>query len=339
MNKLRIVHVGCGGISDAWFKALKDRTDLEVVGLVDLNLSAAEQCAARQFLPDAATGTDLDAMLVRTKPDLVFDCTVPAAHVQVTLAALRHGCHVLGEKPMADTMPNAQLMLAAARQAGKLYAVMQNRRYLANVRALRRFLESGVIGRVTTAYCDFFIGAHFGGFRDEMEHVLLMDMAIHTFDQARYITGADPVTALAHEWNPPGSWYKHGASAVATFEMSHDQVFSYRGSWCSEGLDTSWEAAWRIIGEKGAVTWDGFDTFRAQEVVPSEGMFRKKKDCDVPYARDALKRIGHAGCIDEFVAAVRSGSEPQTICTDNVKSLAMVHAAVASATTGKRESC
>ena len=46
-----------------------------------------------------------------------------------------------------------------------------------------------------------------------------------------------------------------------------------------------------------------------------------------------------AGCIDEFVAAVRSGSEPQTICTDNVKSLAMVHAAVASATTGKRESC
>jgi predicted dinucleotide-utilizing enzyme len=118
MNKLRIVHVGCGGISEAWFQALKDRTDIEVVGLVDLNPAAAAGCAARQKLPDAATGSDLDAMLAKTRPDVVFDCTVPSAHVQVTITALRHGCHVLGEKPMADTMPNAQRMLAAAKQAG-----------------------------------------------------------------------------------------------------------------------------------------------------------------------------------------------------------------------------
>ena len=339
MNKLRIVQVGCGGISNAWFTALKDIPDVEVVGLVDLNPAAAEQCAVRHALATAAKGTDLEAVLRATKPDIVFDCTIPAAHVQVTTTALRHGCHVMGEKPLSDTMPNARLMLAEARKAGRIYAVMQNRRYVAGVQALQRFLAGGAIGRITTVHCDFFIGAHFGGFRDVMEHMLLLDMAIHTFDQARYLTGADPLTALAHEWNPPGSWYQHGASAMALFEMSHDIVYSYRGSWCSEGLDTSWESAWRIIGEKGAVTWDGASTFRAQEVTGSEGFVRTRTDREVACNPDALCRTAHAGCIDEFLDAVRTGKTPQTICTDNIKSLAMVHAAVASATSGQRVKC
>ena len=60
---------------------------------------------------------------------------------------------------------------------------------------------------------DFFIGAHFGGFRDEMAHVLLLDMAIHTFDQARKILGADPVSVYCHEFNPAGSWYAGASSA------------------------------------------------------------------------------------------------------------------------------
>ena len=41
-----------------------------------------------------------------------------------------------------------------------------------------------------------------------MESPLILDMAIHTFDQARFITGADPVSVYCHEFNPPGSWYK-----------------------------------------------------------------------------------------------------------------------------------
>ena len=339
MNKLRIVHVGCGGISNNWFSALQDLPDVEVVGVVDLNRTAAEQSAARHKLAAATIGTDLEAILNQTKPDIVFDCTIPAAHVQVTTTALRHGCHVLGEKPLSDSMPNARLMLAEAGKAGRIYAVMQNRRYLPNMLALRSFLASGAIGRITTAHCDFFLGPHFGGFRDEMEHALLVEMAIHTFDQARYLTGADPRTAMAYEWNPPGSWFRHGASAMALFEMSRDIVYSYRGSWCAEGVDTPWESAWRIIGEKGTVTWDGADTFRAQEVTGADGFFRARADRAVPYNPEAMPRKGHAGCIDEFLAAVRNGKVPQTICTDNIKSLSMLYAAIESASLGKKVKC
>jgi predicted dehydrogenase len=260
----------------------------------------------------------------------VFDCTIPEAHVDVTLTALQHGCHVLGEKPLADSMENARRSVAAAQAAGKIYAVIQNRRYDPNLLRLCDFLASGAIGKVTTVDADFYIGAHFGGFRDHMQHVLLLDMAIHTFDAARKIAGADPLAVYCHEWNPAGSWYDHDAAAVAIFEMSDDLVFTYRGSWCAEGLNTTWESEWRIVGTTGSVRWNGADRFQAQVVAETGGFFSTWKDLNLPPGPQEMA-TGHAGVIREFVDCVRTGGIPQTTASDNIKSLAMVFAAIASA--------
>jgi len=306
---------------------------------VDLNLAAAEKRAVEHGLAGVPTGTNLVAMLKKVEPDMVFDCSVPEAHVTVTTTALRHGCHVLGEKPLADKMSNARKMVAAAKKSGRLHAIMQNRRYLFPILSMRRFLDSGALGRITTVHCDFFMGVHFGGFRERMRHPLLLDMAIHTFDQARFLTRADALNVIAHEWNPPGSWYDHDASAIAMFEMTNKQVYCYRGSWCSEGLDTTWESSWRIIGDKGSVSWDGGQTFQAQSISGQNGFTRKLKNLTVPCARPAGMLEGHAGCIAEFIRCVRTGRKPQTFCTDNIKSLAMVHAAIASAEKGRRVVC
>jgi predicted dehydrogenase len=302
---------------------------------VDLQEEAACARAEEYGLSDALVGADLEALLERTRPDAVFDCTVPEAHKDVTLTALRHGCHVLGEKPIADTLDHARETVAAARASGKIYALIQNRRYDPNIRALQRFLQSGAIGPITTVNSDFYIGAHFGGFRDRMQHVLLLDMAIHTFDAARLISGADPLSVYCKEWNPRGSWYDHDASAVAVFEMTHGIVYTYRGSWCAEGLNTTWESEWRVVGQVGGLRWDGADGLQAQVVAEKGGFFSKTEDIAVPPYVSAAKTGGHAGLIREFVACVETGTVPETICTDNIKSLAMVFAAVESAQSGR----
>lgn len=335
-NKPRIVLTGCGGISNAWLGTDVVKKHVEIVGLVDINEAAAAQKAEQFALAEAETGPRLTAVLKRTEPDAVFDCSTPEAHCDVTLTALRHGCHVLGEKPMADTMPNARKMLRAAEKAGKLYAVMQNRRYQPEIRRLQRFLDSGVIGKVTTVQSNFFIGAHFGGFRDEMQHVLLLDMAIHSFDQARLITGQDAEAVYCNEWNPAGSWYKHGASAVAVFEMTNNVIYTYQGSWCSEGCNTSWECAWHIIGEKGSIQWDGGSTFKCEVPKGTTGLIHKQRERKVPMGCPKRLTGGHAGPIAEFVQCLRNGGIPETICTDNIKSLAMVHGAVRSAMQQRR---
>jgi predicted dehydrogenase len=252
-EKLTAVLVGCGGISGAWLSPLAEEPTIEIVGLVDLNEENARKKAV-EFNLKADVGTDLDTMLKLKQPDIVFDVTVPDAHYDVILTALAAGCHVLGEKPLADSMEHARAMVAAAEKAGKIYAVIQNRRYQPGIHGLVDFVNNNEIGKITTVNSDFTIGAHFGGFRDQMKHVLLLDMAIHTFDAARFISGADPVAVYCHEWNPAGSWYAHGASAVATFEMSNGIVYTYRGSWCAEGLAYLRQQRGREMGWSGLVS-------------------------------------------------------------------------------------
>ncbi len=332
---LSAVLVGCGAISRAWLDALRTMPDVRLAGFVDLDPQLAAQRAAEYGWTDAPIGVDLAAMLDATHPDCVFDCTVPAAHLGVTLTALAHGCHVLGEKPLADSLEHAREAVAAAECSGKRYAVIQNRRFDPNLLRLCTFLQSGAIGRITTVNADFYVGAHFGGFRDRMEHVLLLDMAIHTFDAARKLAAADPLAVYCHEWNPPGSWYDYDASAVAIFELTGEIVFTYRGSWCAEGLITPWESEWRIVGTQGTVRWDGATGFQAQAVGEPGGFFAKWVDLELPPAPE-LAATGHAGVLRDFVDAVRTGRTPETICTDNIKSLAMVFGAIESAEQGQR---
>lgn len=337
MTELTAVLVGCGGISRAWLKTIVQLENFHLAAVVDLDETAARSRVEEFGLADTEVATDLEAALDRLHPDVVFDCTVPEAHHSVTLTALRHGCHVMGEKPLADSLVHAREMVAAAKAADRIHAVMQNRRYDPNIRQLKAFLDSGVLGRVTTVNCDFYIGAHFGGFRDHMAHVLLVDMAIHTFDAARFLMGADARAVYCKEWNPPGSWYDQDASAVAIFEMTDEIVYTYRGSWCAEGLNTAWESRWHIIGEQGSVIWDGADRFQAEVVAETGGFFSTWDRVDVPDLTVPTKRGGHDGAIREFVDCVRSGETPETVSSDNIKSLAMVFGAVASAVSGSLE--
>ncbi len=334
MNEnIRAVLVGCGGISQAWLNAAREIDGLEIVGLVDICEETARKRAEQFDLQRVEVGGSLPRVLDRTAPDVVFDCAVPEAHLDVTLEALGRRCHVLGEKPLADSMENARRMVAAARTSGKVFAVMQNRRYNAGIRALKTHLETGATGSLTTINSDFFLAPHFGGFRDKMAHVLLLDMAIHTFDAARFLSGADPVSVYCKEWNPAGSWYAHGASAVAVFEMTGGVVYTYRGSWCAEGLQTSWESEWRLIGEHGTARWNGTDGLAAETVVASAGFQSKYQACPVlPYL--GPKVDGHAGLLRDFVDCLRARRTPETICTDNIKSLAMVFGAIESTESG-----
>jgi predicted dehydrogenase len=219
-------------------------------------------------------------------------------------------------------------MVEAAGESDRLYAVMQNRRYDANIRSLCGFIASGAIGRVTTVHCDFFVGAHFGGFRDHMRHVLLLDMAIHTFDAARLITGnaygtasGDPVGVYCKEWNPPGSWYDHDASA---------RHLRYDG----DVITVSWQLVRQGLSDQGvrlAVIGMGENPLGRVMIQAQVAEERALAYDATSNCRREAKTDGHAGCIRDFVRCVQTGDAPETICTDNIKSLGMVFGAIESA--------
>ena len=337
---MRAVLCGCGAMAKGWLKAIADtpeiRSAVTVVGLVDVNPAAAKSLADEFGLADALIGSDLGDVLAKTSADVVFDVVIPSARHDVVSTALAHGCHVLSEKPMASSIEAGRSLITLAQAAGKVHAIVQNRRFISGIRRIRRLVESGALGELTAIHCDFFIGAHFGGFREEMDNVLLLDMAIHTFDAARFVANKVPVAVYCHESNPRGSWYAHGAAANAIFEFSGDVTFTYRGSWCAEGANTSWESQWRIIGTKGTLLWDGADDFKTGVVAGSEGFLRPIEAIDMPQPADEAQTHGHASVIADFLAAIKTGVQPETVGNDNINSLAMVFAAIESARTRQR---
>jgi len=332
MANEKVVVVGAGGIFGAWMPNIK-REQLDLVAIVDLNLEAARRRVAENNL-DCLASTDLADALRQTQPDFVIDLTVPAAHGQVTCTALRAGFPVIGEKPMAASMAEAREMVKAAEESGKLYMVSQSRRYEPRHRGLHAALASGRIGGLTTVNCDFYLGCHFGGFRDEMESPLILDMAIHQFDLARMMTGASPVAVYAREFNPRGSWYRGDVAASCIFEMSDGIVFTYRGSWCAEGMHTSWHGDWRLIGTKGSICYERDQVPHGEVVTGDSGFNRPREGFDVADVNEGGK--GQHGALQEMLACLREGVPPQGECHDNIQSLAMVFGAIESSRKGRR---
>lgn len=327
---LRGVVVGAGTLGPHWARELVERPDCELVGWIDQDPIRARNHAAAMGLPALPAGPDLDETLERLRPDFIVNVTPPVAHHAVTVAALGSGTAVLSEKPLAATAPEAADMVATADRNERLLMVSQNRRYQPGLIAYRRAVEH--LGPLTSLGCAFYRPHREAAeFLFSFAHPLLLDMAIHLFDAARAITGADPMSVYCDAWNPSWSWYAGPAAASAVFEMSGDLRFSFDGNWAADGFETSWTGSWRAVGERGTATWDG-DVAVAADVGPGAPPFVVEPI--VPPPADRFQ--GLAAALDEFVTALRTGRIPQGECHDNVKSLAMCHAAVASASTGER---
>jgi predicted dehydrogenase len=333
MGSARVIVVGAGGISNAWFGPLRAEA-VEVAAVVDLNLDNARRQIAKYELHSTTASNDLDQILRDVPADFVLDLTVPDAHCGVTCKALKAGLHVIGEKPMAASMAAARQMIAASQASGRMFMVSQSRRWDTNHATLARSLREGVVGEPTATYCDFFIGPHFGGFREEMAHVLLLDMAIHHFDLARMFTGRNARRVWCHENNPRGSWYKGSPVATCVFEMDGGVQFVYCGHWAAEGLPTSWNGDWRFIGTRGSIRYDG-ETAPVARVVPAhppKTLVHEGIAAEV--APVVVEATGMHGALREMLTFLRTGRTPQTECSDNIHSLAMVHGAIESSRLG-----
>ncbi|GAA4174410.1 Gfo/Idh/MocA family oxidoreductase [Gryllotalpicola koreensis] len=325
---LRVVLVGAGNMGRHWLDVISGTPEVELVGLVDLDLELARGAASDRGLR-VDVGSSVTAVAAESGAQAVIDVTVPPAHHAVNTEALFAGLPVLCEKPIAPTVAEALSLAAAAEASGQLLMTSQSRRYYPVLAELKAAI--GRLGRIGVVTTEFFKAPHFGGFRDEMDHPLLVDMAIHAFDVSRYLLDAEPVSVDCRTFNPAWSWYRGDAAATAVFEFEGGTRYTFAGSWCSPGLETSWNGSWRVSGERGSALWDG-EGRPVVEAVGEPAATRGARDAS-PDAEPAwtATRPEIAGALDEFVDALRTGRTPSGEVRSNVFSLAMVEGAVRSA--------
>jgi len=140
--------IGCGNISKQYLKNLTAFPDVEVVICADVDTGRAKAQAAAYGVPE--WGAAVDA-LRHPGVQLIVNLTIPAAHAEVTGAAIEAGKHVWSEKPLTLDVATARALLGQAEAAGVRVGCAPDTVLGAGLQTARRLIDSGAIGTPLTA--------------------------------------------------------------------------------------------------------------------------------------------------------------------------------------------
>ncbi len=321
---LRCIQVGVGGFGGRWLDAIEATPSVQHAALVDVSEEALKKALERTGLGAELAFREWPRAFQEIDADFALVVVPPFHHEEVAEAAFDHGLHVLTEKPMAHEMDSARRMVSRAAEEGLTLMVSQNYRFRSWIRSARNYLGSGELGEVSHACVSFRLNPDWGPFRQKMDDVLLIEMSIHHFDMMRYLLGRDPDTVFARTWNPPWSWFRGDCAVAVNLDMDGLPVL-YEGSSVAFGRHTGWNGQWRIECEKGSLDYDEFKGLRCTH-------FKRGEEA---VEITAMPAENQEYSLLEFEGSVEAGRAPETDGVDNLKSLAMVFAAIRSKSEGK----
>lgn len=331
MSKLRLIQAGVGGFGATWTNIVPASAEFEYAALVDVNQKTLDEAGDKLSIPPSLRFNDLSIALKEVRADALLTVTPPAVHLDHARRAFEAGLHVMTEKPIADSILSAEEMVRLADAAKLQLVVSQNYRYRPAAALLRKLLEDRAIGELGHGHIDFYIPADFtGSFRENMPHVLLVDMAIHHLDLLRYITGKDIEQISAHTFKPNWSWYGHNPGLKMLLSMTDGVQFSYSGDWSARGRNTDWNGDWRIQCTDGSLHW-----IKNKVTVARSSRGFKDDTAIEEITIPPIELDGQRATLANFAAAIRTGVPAPTSGRDNLQSFGAVMAAVQSAETGR----
>ena len=144
-DQVRIGVIGVGGMGNGHCKASEKVDEVQVTAVADIDEEAARSTGEEFGVPHFTTHQDLiSSGLV----DAVIIATPHYFHPPIAIDAFEAGLHVLSEKPIGVRIGEAERMVKAARNSGKVFSVMYQMRTLASVRKAGELVEAGELGQL-----------------------------------------------------------------------------------------------------------------------------------------------------------------------------------------------
>jgi len=143
---LRSAIIGCGAIAHEHARFLGPSARAQFVGAVDKSAAIASYFV--DHLGAAASFTSTSDLYSIAAPDIVHILTPPGTHDELVREALDAGCHVICEKPMANSLAQTESLLDHAAERGRVLIESANSLWNENVLAIRRVVEHGTLGDV-----------------------------------------------------------------------------------------------------------------------------------------------------------------------------------------------
>jgi predicted dehydrogenase len=281
--------------------------------VIDRDGGRREQVSRR--FPALRVGDDAAQAFADPEVDAVVIATPTSTHFELGRDALRHGKHVLIEKPITNDARDAEELCELAASGGRVLMVGHVFLYNAAVQRVKSYIDAGELGEL---FYLSMVRTNLGPIR--MDVNAAWDLAAHDISIARHWLGADPLSVSA----TAGTWINPGVedTVFATLRYPGDVVVNIHCSW----LNPRKTRDITVVGERRMLTLDDLsltepiriydkqvtDERREPSFVDSFASFRASvRDGDITIPKVALGEPLGAE-LDHFLTCVEEGAEPLT---------------------------
>jgi len=335
MNELRFAIFGTGFWARYQLWGWSELKSARCVALFNRTRSKAEKLAAEFNVP--AVYDNAEDLLAREKPDFIDIITDVDTHPLFVQVAAKHKVPVICQKPMAPSLALAERMVATCRSASVPFAIHENWRWQAPLRALKAALDFGSIGRVfraRIAFSNSFPVFDNQPFLKELDQFILTDIGSHILDTARFLFGeartlycrTDRVHRDIKGEDVATVMMGMQSGATVTCEMSYASRVEH---------DRFPETFVLIEGEYGSIELGPDYWLR---ITTKEGTQARR--CPPPFfpwadSRYALVHSSIVPCNADLLRAFQTGTPAETSGEDNLKTMKLVFSSYDSAANGR----
>jgi len=314
--------IGCGSITKEHLAAYRKAGYL-VEAFCDIDLATATK-RRDAFYPEAAIYSDAEQLLQHPNIEVVDIATHPNIRASLIEKALLAGKHVLSQKPFVLDLEVGERLVALAEREHVQLAVNQNGRWAPHFSYMRAAIASGLIGEVQSVQMavhwdhNWIADTEF----DQVKHVILYDFAIHWFDiLCCFLAGQE-----AKQVSASFARSKYQKATPALMGQATVQYDSAQGSLFFNGdtrhgpRDTT-----VIVGSEGTLSSEGADLDQQQVTLNKDNLIFQ------PQLEGCWFPDGFHGTMGELLCAIEEDRPPENSAKNNLRSLAVCFAAVASA--------
>ena len=348
---IRVAIIGLGAVTRnihlPAYSKLRDK--VSVVAGCDIDSDAKTFVKRKWHLPELYDNPQ--EMIEKTKPDIVCICTPPALHYEQCLMGLDYGCHVFCEKPLVESLSQADEIIQASNRA-KRFVVVNSEFPCMNIHtSAKKLIGSPEFGRLLFLHASqTFHPTEFteAGWRGKMQRRISLDFAVHVFELIKFFFEDHPTKIFCHMPNPkPETNYE--VVNISSLEFADGRAASSVLDRLSKGPESYLDM--RLDGEFASI-----HTSIGGEARFEIGMHTREKRPFVEFsfvkggkavlqngnrskiiAKDGVNPFASATAVHfrNFIEAIQNGGEPRATAGDNRNTLALAFAAYDSAQTGR----
>lgn len=321
--------IGCGFFAQNHLNAWRDMRGegVELVAVCDIDPAKAKAAAENFGVPRSYT--DPARLFAEEKLDFVDIATRMETHLDVVSLAVKHGVRTIVQKPLAPDWATCLEIVRRADQARVPLAVHENFRYQAPMQAVKRVLDSGVIGRPSWGRFSFRFG--FDVYKTQPyfhkeKRLVILDSGIHVLDLARFFLGeVQHLSCETQRRNPKNigedtatMLLRHTSGAVSIAESTYE---------ARQVPDPVLQTLLTIEGETGSIKLH--EDFR---MVVTKGGASEESFVGtplLPWTSEPWHNLQESVLNTQraIISAWAQGREAETSGRDNLKTFALVEAA------------